>query len=218
MAKGKASTSRPAGQKTLNSFFGGSDKPKSSKKSKTQTKRVEDDDEGVSTDEQTEPQSGGDDAVMTESDGDGDGGPPTRPTSAEPSDIEMDDAEEEETEAVETKKNVRASAPDASTLPPINRLPAIFDDLVANIPDIKGVAERVQGRKLRVATMCSGTESPLLALELMQKSIEEQHGIKLGIEHVFSCEIEPFKQAYIERNFQPPILFRDVCELGDDEA
>ena len=26
--------------------------------------------------------------------------------------------------------------------------------------------------------------------------------------HVFSCEIEPFKQAYIERNFAPPILFR----------
>lgn len=25
-------------------------------------------------------------------------------------------------------------------------------------------------------------------------------------------------QATIERNFQPPILFRDVCELGDEEA
>jgi hypothetical protein len=66
--------------------------------------------------------------------------------------------------------------------------------------------------------MCSGTESPLLALELIQKSIMEQHGLVLEIEHVFSCEIEPFKQAYIERNFHPPLLFRDVCELGDEEA
>lgn len=108
--------------------------------------------------------------------------------------------------------------PDQSDLPPINDLPAIFADLVERIPQIKGVAERVQGRKLRVATMCSGTESPLLALGLIHRSIKEKYGVSLEVEHVFSCEIEPFKQAYIERNFRPPILFRDVCELGDDEA
>jgi hypothetical protein len=38
------------------------------------------------------------------------------------------------------------------------------------------------------------------------------------VEHVFSCEIEPYKQAYIERNFAPPILFRDVRELGGAKA
>ncbi|KIY49972.1 hypothetical protein FISHEDRAFT_40207 [Fistulina hepatica ATCC 64428] len=107
---------------------------------------------------------------------------------------------------------------DPTSLPPINDIPAIFTDLVSRIPPIKGVAEHIAGRKLRVATMCSGTESPLLALEMIQHSIEELHGVQLSIEHVFSCEIEPFKQAYIERNFQPPILFRDVCELGNDEA
>jgi hypothetical protein len=116
------------------------------------------------------------------------------------------------------KKVVKPSAPDASDLPPIHEIPVIFDDLVSRIPEIKDVAGHVAGRKLRVATMCSGTESPLLALELIQKSVLEQHGINLDIEHVFSCEIEPFKQAYIERNFHPPILFRDVCELGDGEA
>lgn len=106
----------------------------------------------------------------------------------------------------------------AADLPPIHEIPDIFSDLVSRIPKIKDVAELVIGRKLRVATMCSGTESPLLALELIQKSISDQHGIDLGIEHVFSCEIEPFKQAYIERNFHPPLLFRDVCELGNDTA
>lgn len=48
--------------------------------------------------------------------------------------------------------------------------------------------------------------------------VREKYGKPLEVEHVFSCEIEPFKQAYIERNFSPPILFRDVCELGNDEA
>lgn len=127
------------------------------------------------------------------------------------SDVDMDAPESD-------KKGTKSSAPDNSDLPPIHDIPAIFSDLVSRIPKIKDVAEHVSGRKVRVATMCSGTESPLLALELIQKSIQEQHGISFDIEHVFSCEIEPFKQAYIERNFHPPLLFRDVCELGDDEA
>ncbi|PFH51813.1 hypothetical protein AMATHDRAFT_141817 [Amanita thiersii Skay4041] len=115
-------------------------------------------------------------------------------------------------------KGAKYNAPDASSLPPINDITAIFHDIVHRIPQIVDVAQRVAGRKLRIATMCSGTESPLLALDLICKAIYEQHDIHLDIEHVFSCEIEPFKQAYIERNFHPPILFRDVCELGDPEA
>lgn len=128
--------------------------------------------------------------------------------------IENDDAPANDTLAVVDKK----AAPDMSNLPPISSIPAIFKDLITRIPEIKGVAEKIQGRKLRVATMCSGTESPLLALELIQSSIEQLYGTKFDIQHVFSCEIEPFKQAYIERNFSPPILFRDICELGGDEA
>ena len=136
-------------------------------------------------------------------------------TEAESDDSEVD--AEIVTKAT-TKKTTKASALDPSDLPPIHDIPSIFSDLVSHVPEIRDVAKHVAGRKLRVATMCSGTESPLLALELIQKSIQEQHGIHLDVEHVFSCEIEPFKQAYIERNFHPPILFRDVCELGDDEA
>ncbi|PRP86950.1 DNA repair protein rad8, partial [Planoprotostelium fungivorum] len=99
-----------------------------------------------------------------------------------------------------------------SDLPPIGNIPDIFKDLTSR------VTERLNGRKLRVATMCSGTESPLLALEMFGEMIERQYDQKLRVDHIFSCEIEPFKQAYIERNFKPPILFRDVCELGGETA
>lgn len=45
------------------------------------------------------------------------------------------------------------------------------------------------------------------------------HGEKLAFEHVFSAEIVPFKQAYIERNFDVPIIFRDIRELfGNEKA
>ncbi|KIL69305.1 hypothetical protein M378DRAFT_190475 [Amanita muscaria Koide BX008] len=136
----------------------------------------------------------------------------------EKQDSEHDDGNESDALAVQKKPQHKVSAPDSSDLPPISDITAIFDDLVSHIPEIEGVAQHIDGRKLRVATMCSGTESPLLALDLIRKTIYEQYDVNLDVEHVFSCEIEPFKQAYIERNFHPPILFRDVCELGDPEA
>ena len=145
-----------------------------------------------------------------------------------PADTEDGDGAEEEEDEEDNNMNVdvpdssrpidKKAAPSQSHLPPISDIPAIFTDLVAHVPDIARVAARIKGRPLRVATMCSGTESPLLALELIQASIAQLHHTTFEVEHVFSCEIEPFKQAYIERNFSPPILFRDVCELGDDEA
>ncbi|KXN87439.1 Putative SWI/SNF-like matrix-associated actin-dependent [Leucoagaricus sp. SymC.cos] len=190
MAKEKANLK---GQTSITSFFGGS------KKQKEKKQRRDDDVE---------------DEAHATSDGNADRD--AQGDDASDADIEMDD--EIVTKTAKKGRKLAAFDLDSSDLPPINDIPAIFSDLVSHIPKIKGVVERVQGRKLRVATMCSGTESPLLALELIQKSILEQHEIALEIEHVFSCEIEPFKQAYIERNFHPPILFRDVCELGDEEA
>ena len=105
-----------------------------------------------------------------------------------------------------------------SDLPPISDIEDIFADMTERIPAIVDLARKLEGRKLRVATMCSGTESPLLALKLISRALKLHHGLTLEIEHVFSAEIEPFKQAYIERNFSPPLLFRDVTELPEDQA
>jgi hypothetical protein len=127
-------------------------------------------------------------------------------------DVDMEIAQERD------PKVLKKLSPDQSDLPPINKIPEIFADIVQRTPDLKKVAKHLKGRKLRVATMCSGTESPLLALGMISDAMKDLYGVKLEIEHVFSCEIEPFKQAYIERNFSPPILFRDVCELGGDKA
>ncbi|KAJ3211992.1 hypothetical protein HDU67_004137 [Dinochytrium kinnereticum] len=102
-------------------------------------------------------------------------------------------------------------------LEPINKLADMFDDMVKRNPDFVA-AIRQLNRPLRVATMCSGTESPLLALQLLSRALKARCNVDFAVDHVFSCEIEPFKQAYIERNFSPPLLFRDVRELGGDEA
>ena len=52
-----------------------------------------------------------------------------------------------------------------------------------------------RGRPLRLATMCSGTESPLLAMRMIGDAAASPSNSKLRVDHVFSCEIEPFKQA-----------------------
>lgn len=99
------------------------------------------------------------------------------------------------------------------TLPPLYKLDEIFSHMVSREAKELAALFKDLGRPLRVATMCSGTESPILALRLMSRALEAQTGVCAEIDHVFSAEIEPFKQAYIERNFAPPLLFRDVTEL-----
>ena len=130
----------------------------------------------------------------------------------------------------------RAAYAAGDDLPIISVPQDMFDDMISNTLTKGGkrtdllisLLRKLHKRPLRVATMCSGTESPILALDMITNSIEDFCRVKLKeetsfdhliqIEHVFSCEIEPFKQAYIERNFQPPLLFRDIRELGNDQA
>lgn len=145
---------------------------------------------------------------------------------------ERDEEEEEEVDEDagsddDTDKKYKSKAhPEDLKLPPLSTMPSIFNDIVTRNPRLQKVAEIFHkhnadhrtARKLRVGTMCSGTESPLLALQLISEAMEQNGHGNLEVEHIFSCEIEPFKQAYIERNFRPPILFRDVTELGGDEA
>lgn len=145
-----------------------------------------------------------------------------------------------------TPTYVKTPYTDGDHLPVITIPQEMFDDILKKklkpghfgpskeSLQLKALLQKIGNRPLRLATMCSGTESPLLALDMLQKSIQDavkQHPDLLGdssasidvdsifqLEHVFSCEIEPFKQAYIERNFHPPLLFRDIRELGDDMA
>ncbi|EEP76120.1 predicted protein [Uncinocarpus reesii 1704] len=106
------------------------------------------------------------------------------------------------------------------SLPPISEIEEIFDDLVAKAEDndFDGFLQHIGCRELRVATMCSGTEAPLLALEMIADSFKRLYGKSFRMHHLFSAEIEPFKQSYIQRNFSPDILFRDVSELVNNEA
>jgi hypothetical protein len=128
------------------------------------------------------------------------------------------------------------------SLPPIHSLSDIFEDMVLTGLDkskglkVQDFVNHVQGRALRVGTMCSGTECPILALGLVNDgellcdclrlnanfltcvALKRLGKSTIPFTHVLSCEIVPYKQAYIQRNFDPQYLFRDVTELPGQEA
>lgn len=117
------------------------------------------------------------------------------------------------------KKATRERRIDAN-LPPLSSIEDIFDDITKQALD-RGLQETLRalnGQELRIATMCSGTESPVLALQLVSDALEKHGAAPLRLNHVFSAEIVPKKQAYIERNFHPPIIFRDIRELTREDA
>jgi hypothetical protein len=66
---------------------------------------------------------------------------------------------------------------------------------------------------IHLQTVCSGTDAPALALRLVSDSLSDV-GVKMKVRHALSCENEPFKQAYIARNFPGVALFNDVVELA----
>jgi len=66
-----------------------------------------------------------------------------------------------------------------------------------------------EGRPLRVGTMCSGTDSPVVVFNKLSKALRG-----LNIEHTFSCEYNPAKQEWIKANFPNlQYLFGDINEL-----
>jgi hypothetical protein len=105
-------------------------------------------------------------------------------------------------------------------LPPLDNIGEITDDMASKAIEL-GLPQALQGlgdRSINVATMCSGTESPLLFLQMLSEALDARGEAPLRVKHHFSAEIDATKQAYIERNFHPPILFRDVRQLGDEDA
>ena len=86
---------------------------------------------------------------------------------------------------------------------------------IAKEQKFEKACEGLRSRPLRIMTACSGTEAPLIALGLIQDAMFPDGNSPLQIHHVASAEIEKFKAAYIERNFSPDVIYRDVTEWQD---
>ena len=87
---------------------------------------------------------------------------------------------------------------------------------------------------IRLQTACSGTDAPSIGLGLIKETLDKMYaaeskgnknsktdgkkdGHGFNYKHEMSCEIEPFKQAYIGRNFPGVPLFPDITKLTASE-
>ena len=106
--------------------------------------------------------------------------------------IDIDQEDEDDDEVGITGKKEKNISPEDSSLPPISRLPDIFLDIVSRLSEVKTLAEHIKGRTLRVATMCSGTESPLLALNLISRAMTEMYGTHCALTWSMSSLVRLF--------------------------
>ncbi|KAK4447863.1 hypothetical protein QBC34DRAFT_495705 [Podospora aff. communis PSN243] len=99
---------------------------------------------------------------------------------------------------------------------PIFDVTEMFHHMVEKI--VKGPHGAAFKRTLSisVATVCSGTDAPIFALQLIEKAaLALNVGSTVQVNHLYSCEIEPFKQAFIRRNVPSSVvIFRDVVEMA----
>ncbi|KAB8204542.1 hypothetical protein BDV34DRAFT_235683 [Aspergillus parasiticus] len=114
----------------------------------------------------------------------------------------------------------RLSTQLALNLPPLHKLSDIYRSITARALELNlgEFLQHIGSKPLRIVTACSGTESPLLALELVQDNLRKHFGRDFKFRHLFSAEIVPYKQRYIDNNFHPRLLFRDVTQLKDRVA
>jgi hypothetical protein len=132
----------------------------------------------------------------------------------------MSEAISEDEPDVESSSETPDSRPKADLdkdSPPISNIRDMFEDMVKQD---KFVALRGQPVKLKVATLCSGTDAPIFALRMIQDAMQVAgFGMALEFDHLFSCEIEPEKQGFIRRNLgADTLIFRDVFELATSDG
>ncbi|CAE8594810.1 unnamed protein product [Polarella glacialis] len=74
-------------------------------------------------------------------------------------------------------------------------------------------------KEIRIGTACSGTDSPVLGSILDMEALKAAgHEGLLKFSHVMSCEIEPFKQAFLARNYPGAVLLPDIRELVPEDG
>lgn len=109
--------------------------------------------------------------------------------------------------------------------PPLSSLPDMFEDLVGNanaLGAFDAALARFEDEPLRVGTACSGLESPISAMRMINDALRALRRPTLNYKHGQSCESVGWAQdEIIKRNFvdeDEHVLFCDVRELANEKA
>lgn len=91
--------------------------------------------------------------------------------------------------------------------------------------ELSALKQRWSSSPLRIGTVCSGTDAPILALgslfSILNNNDNDGDGTNrngVQMEHVFSCENVKFKRDFILETTNPPLVFNDVTELASGKG
>ena len=93
-------------------------------------------------------------------------------------------------------------------------------DEITTIKNKWGVPHEHDGNhknELRIGTVCSGTDAPIIALEqalqVLNNDYESIEG-RIKMKHVFSCENVKFKRNFIEQTTNPQLILYRCDRIG----
>ncbi|KAF8853068.1 hypothetical protein BDZ45DRAFT_748912 [Acephala macrosclerotiorum] len=102
-----------------------------------------------------------------------------------------------------------------SSLVPVDTIEKMFEKLV-DLGVKQNLLEAIKnfgGAALLVATMCSGSESPMLGLQEIQRVLRWKYSLNFHFDQAFAAEIHPAKAAFIDRLGTTPVILRDIVEF-----
>ena len=82
----------------------------------------------------------------------------------------------------------------------------------------KGIESTDDHNFIGVASACSGTDIGVICLEVVLAMICGLVGISARVAHVFACEKNPLKRAFLQSQFSPTKMFADAAQLGQRMA
>lgn len=93
------------------------------------------------------------------------------------------------------------------SLPPLIKISDIFSDMIKRVraEGFDDAVKHLNGRKLKIATMCSGTESPVLALDLTAQSKSSSNLTNLANTEALTC-------LQISRDMEWPLKL-SICSV-----
>jgi len=104
-------------------------------------------------------------------------------------------------------------------------LSGMVERMLQSLKTVKGLesdtlpAALLRKQVLRVGTMCSGTDAPVLVARALQRALTASSSSELSFEHAFSVEFDPTKQEFLKANFpDSPLLFQDCTQMGRKRA
>ena len=93
-----------------------------------------------------------------------------------------------------------------------------FDDIVRLSSHLETWAKRAGAAELTLGTGCSGSDIVVCVLRKLVSFWDDHFRVSLRVRHVMSVEQAPKVQEFLLEQTRPEVLFKDVCDLGNDRA